>query len=61
MNLVKKVLNVSCSWFERVLACDSHVYLDDIIIWSDNIQEHIKNVRTILEALEAAKLYCNPN
>ena len=37
-----------------------HVYLDDIVIWSQNIDEHIKNVRLILQALEDAKLYCNP-
>ena len=37
-----------------------HVYLDDIVIWSDNVDEHVKNVRTILQALEDAKLYCNP-
>ena len=27
-----------------------HVYLDDIVIWSDNLEEHVKNVRTILQA-----------
>ena len=37
-----------------------HVYLDDIVIWSSNLEEHARNVRTILEALEKAKLYCNP-
>ena len=37
-----------------------HVYLDDIVIWSENLEEHVKNVRTILQALEDAKLYCNP-
>ena len=37
-----------------------HVYLDDIVIWSENIDDHVKNVRTILQALEDAKLYCNP-
>ena len=37
-----------------------HVYLDDIVIWSNNIDEHARNVRTILQALENAKLYCNP-
>lgn len=36
-----------------------HIYLDDIVIWSDNIEEHIKNVKTILEALRTAKLYVN--
>ena len=38
-----------------------HVYLDDIVIWSSNLEEHARNVRTILEALEKAKLYCNPS
>ena len=37
-----------------------HVYLDDIVIWSDDLEEHARNVRTILNALENAKLYCNP-
>lgn len=37
-----------------------HVYLDDIVIWSQNLDEHIKNVRIILQALEDVKLYCNP-
>ena len=36
-----------------------HIYLDDIVIWSDNIEEHIKNVKMILEALITAKLYVN--
>ena len=35
-----------------------HVYLDDIVIWSENLDEHVKNVRTILQALEDAKLFC---
>jgi hypothetical protein len=37
-----------------------HVYLDDIVIWSDSIEEHHRNVRTILNTLHAAHLYCNP-
>ena len=37
-----------------------HVYLDDIVIWSDSIAEHIEHTRTILKALKDASLYCNP-
>jgi uncharacterized protein YcgI (DUF1989 family) len=37
-----------------------HVYLDDIVIWSDSIEEHHHNTCIILEALCAAHLYCNP-
>ena len=36
-----------------------HVYLDDIVVWSDSIEDHIKNVHKILEALRLAKLYVN--
>jgi len=37
-----------------------HVYLDDIIIWSSSLQEHIKNVNIILAALRKAGVYINP-
>ena len=36
-----------------------HVYLDNIIIWSQTMEEHIRNVQTILNALKEAKLYVN--
>ena len=36
-----------------------HVYLDDIIIWSQNLEEHERNCITILEALCKASIYCN--
>ena len=38
-----------------------HVYLDDIIIWSQTLEEHEENVIKVLEALPATKLYCNPD
>jgi hypothetical protein len=34
-----------------------HVYLDDIVIWSNSLDEHIRNIRKVLEALQKAKLY----
>jgi hypothetical protein len=36
-----------------------HVYLDDIVIWSQNLEEHKRNVCTILETLHEARLYIN--
>lgn len=36
-----------------------HVYLDDIVIWSDSVDEHIKNTCTVMQALLDAKLYVN--
>jgi hypothetical protein len=37
-----------------------HIYLDDIIIWSNMVEEHCDNVRMILMALHGSQLYCNP-
>jgi hypothetical protein len=38
-----------------------HIYLDDIIIWSDTITEHIKHIDAVMKLLQKARLYCNPN
>lgn len=35
-----------------------HVYLDDIIIWSESVEEHDRNITKVMEALEKAGLYC---
>jgi hypothetical protein len=36
-----------------------HVYLDDIIIWSQTTEEHEVNIAKVLDALRAANLFCN--
>ncbi|KAF7783245.1 hypothetical protein Agabi119p4_2621 [Agaricus bisporus var. burnettii] len=36
-----------------------HVYLDDIVIWSDTLEQHAINVRKVLEALRNDKLFCS--
>jgi hypothetical protein len=36
-----------------------HVYLDDIIIWSQTMEEHERNCAAILEVLHKASIYCN--
>lgn len=36
-----------------------HVYLDDIIIWSQTLEEHRRNVDTVLLALRNAHLLCS--
>lgn len=37
-----------------------HVYMDNIIIWSANLDEHRQNVATILSALCTDHLFCSP-
>jgi len=37
-----------------------HIYLDDIVVWSNSVGEHAKHVDLIMKALEKTRLYCNP-
>lgn len=37
-----------------------HIYIDDIIIWADTVEEHDKCLRLIMAALDDAQLYLNP-
>jgi len=36
-----------------------HVHMDNIIIWSNSVEEHEQNVRRVLKALHVAHLYCS--
>ena len=36
-----------------------HIYIDDIVIWSNTVAEHVKHINMIMKALTAAKLFCN--
>jgi hypothetical protein len=36
-----------------------HVYLDDIVIWSNDIEEHKQNVAMVLDVLKRANLFCS--
>lgn len=38
-----------------------HVYMDDIVIWSETLKEHEQNVTLILKCLRDAQLYVNPD
>ena len=51
----RRVTNALRSFIGKIC----HIYLDDIVIWSETLEEHIKNVRTIMQALQDAKLYVN--
>ncbi len=51
-----QVTNALQPWIGQIC----HVYLKDIVIWSDTMDQHTKNIRMILHALQTHKLYCNP-
>jgi hypothetical protein len=36
-----------------------HVYLDNIIIWSQTVEEDERNCEAVLDALQKANLFCN--
>jgi hypothetical protein len=36
-----------------------HIYIDDIVIRSNSVEEHEEHIQTILQALRDAKLFCN--
>lgn len=38
-----------------------YIYLDDIIIFSDMIEDHVKHIRLIFGILWKEKLYLGPN
>jgi hypothetical protein len=44
----------------KLLGKICHIYLDDIVIWSDTVEQHTEHICLILGALRKAKLYCNP-
>src|ERR1700683_4757871 len=37
-----------------------HIYLNDIVIWSDTVEQHTEHIHIVLAALHKAKLHCNP-
>ena len=36
-----------------------HIYINDIIIWSNSIDEHKRHINIIMKVLKSAKLFCN--
>jgi hypothetical protein len=37
-----------------------HIYLDDIVIWLDTVEQHAEHICLVLGVLRRVKLYCNP-
>jgi len=47
--------------FASYLGVFVYVYLDDIIIFSDTIEDHVKHVRLVFDILRKEKLYLGPS
>ena len=47
--------------FASYLGVFVYVYLDNIIIFSDTIEDHIKHVRIVFDILRKEKLYLGPS
>src|SRR3984885_10361784 len=43
----------------KLLGKICHIYLDDIVIWLDTVEQHTGHICLVLGALRKAKLYCN--
>jgi hypothetical protein len=43
----------------KLLGKICHIYLYDIVIWLDTVEQHTEHMRLVLGALQKAKLYCN--
>lgn len=52
----QQVTTALCSF----LGIFAHIYLDDIIIWSNSVEEHTEQIKLIMDTLCKAQLYCNP-
>ena len=37
------------------------VYLDDMLVYSNTLAEHLRHLRTVLEILKANSIKCNPS
>ena len=47
--------------FASYLGVFVYVYLNDIIIFSDSIEEHVNHIRTVFDILRKEKLYLGPS
>ena len=46
--------------FRHLIGKIYHVYVNDVVIWSKNVEEHTQDVQLVLEALCKACLYLDP-
>ena len=37
-----------------------HIYIDDIVIWSNMVAKHVKHIDMVMKVLIEARLFCNP-
>ncbi|KAF8694387.1 hypothetical protein RHS03_08195, partial [Rhizoctonia solani] len=46
--------------FQSYIGVFMYVYLDDIVIFSDTIEEHVEHIRTVADILRREKFYLSP-
>ena len=46
--------------FKDIIDAFVIIYLDDILIFSDNKEDHVKHVREVLKRLREHDLFCKP-
>ena len=52
----RRVTAALCEYIGKIC----HIYLDDIVIWSNDVAEHTRHIDLVMKALHKARLYCNP-
>ncbi|QRV82349.1 Transposon Ty3-G Gag-Pol polyprotein [Ceratobasidium sp. AG-Ba] len=50
-----------CHIFSAYIGVFMFVYLDDLIIFSNTIEEHVKHIRLVFDVLRKQKLFLSPN
>src|ERR1700743_1349429 len=47
--------------FASYIGVFMYVYLDDVIIFSDSVEAHLKHVKTVFDILHKVQLFLSPN
>ena len=54
--LTRAMMHIFCEYIGKFI----WIYLDDIIVFSDTLEEHVRQVATVLDLLDRYEFYLNP-
>ena len=54
--LTRAMMNIYCEYIGKFI----WIYLDDIIVYSDTLEEHVRHVAIVLDLLDRYEYYLNP-